>query len=271
LIRPTVPILSHEAIDSNIKGGGMIPGSLSIDDSFSELKNSLSSLGDKNHESLLRLLSDEFIAMHPDDRIRILADCRLTGEAEAGFLLQIDDYDVRLELLEAPAGDPILPTDRLAQVIAFLENNPNTVAAVLIWTTRDLPAVCLSVDRARAAAQDTGVLSVVLSEAQPLIDVLNGIVRRQLAVWEADLATAVPCLNGQALDTQRAFERAIVQAIETERHRTYRNPTRKQAALQFPVEEETKAILETLERALAGERAPELVAHLTRMSRRGLR
>jgi hypothetical protein len=87
---------------------------LSINDFLSELRASLSQAdGDAalrriNAERLLQLVADEFIDAFPADRIRVLPDSRLVGESGADILLQIDDYDIRLELFDAEEGKPNL-------------------------------------------------------------------------------------------------------------------------------------------------------------------
>ncbi|MBK6431798.1 hypothetical protein [Candidatus Amarolinea dominans] len=98
-----------------------------------------------NTERLIGLLADEFVESHQAERVRILPDNRLAGESGADFLLQIDDYDVRLELIDTPEGKPVLEIEQLPRLLALLEANPSTLAVILVWTTDDLLAV--TVDR----------------------------------------------------------------------------------------------------------------------------
>ncbi len=245
----------------------MTNGPPPYDDLSAVLKAALSPSSRPAVDRLVCFLS-EFADTRTDLAFRVLSDFRLDGAFGADLLLQIDDYDVRLKLLDPGFdGGPVLDRHRLEQIISLLENNPNTAALVLVWATDDQPAVHLSMARARAAAANPAVMATLLSMAQPLPEVLRAIVQRQLPEWGAEMATLTN-VKGQALDTHRLFERAVVQAIETERHRTYRSQTRKQAALQFPVEEETRVILDTLAKALAGAPAFELIAELTN-TRRG--
>lgn len=245
-----------------------------IDGFLSEFRASLSQpTGDAvfrriNAERLLRLLADEFIESHEAERIRILADNRLAGKPGADFLMQIDDYDVRLEFLDSPSGKPVLAQDRLGYFSKMLEDNPSTVAIVLVWTTDDLQSIALSDRRVRHLSQHPEDLSKLLQESKPLHEVLKAIVGRQMKQWEFDLARA-PRSTAQPADIRRLFEQAIGEAIDAERDRSYRNVERKLAAQQFPAEEEKRLIFGVLKEALGGTVAKELVPMLTRLSRRG--
>ena len=248
----------------------------SVDSLLAELKASLARVGGEaalrriNAERLLRLLADEFVESRQADRIRILPDNRLAGEPGADFLMQVDDYDIRLLFLDAPDGAPTLDPSQLPDLLRLLENNPSTVALVLVWTTDDLQAVPLSVLRIRYLAKNPDLLPALQHESRPLPETLRRLVERQTKLWEAGLDKA-PHTAAKATDMRRLFEEAIGDAIETERGRSYRYAERKLAARQFPVEEEKRLIFSVLGDALAGASAMELVARLTRWSQRGRR
>ena len=248
----------------------------SVDSFLAELKASLSQ-GDGqavlrriNAERLLRLLADEFIETHQAERIRILPDNRLAGQAGADFLLQIDDYDIRLLFLDAPDGTPALDAGQLPGFLKLLEDNPNTVALILVWTTDDLLAVSLSMLRTRFLVQNPGRLPAVLEKAKPLPETLRAVVDSQTKLWEVGLEQ-VPRTTAGSTDMRRLFEEAIGAAIDAERQRSYRHTERKLAARRFPVDEEKQLIFEVLGKALSGTSARELVPQLTRTSQRGRR
>jgi hypothetical protein len=246
----------------------------SVDSLLAELKASLSQVGGEaalrriNAERLLLLLADEFMESRQADRIRILPDNRLAGEPGADFLLQIDDYDIRLQFLDAPEGVPLLNAEQLPDFLNLLEDNPSTVALILVWTTDDLHAVPLSVLRTRFLAQHPDRLIALKAEARPLPEVLRTLVERQTKSWEAGLDKA-PHTAAKATDMRRLFEEAIGDAIETERGRSYRYAERKLAAQRFPVEEEKRLIFSVLGEALEGASAQEMARRLTRPSQRG--
>src|SRR5438552_3110257 len=121
----------------------MTESSDSFNNFVSEFKQSLAQPAGEailrriNTERLLQLVADELIENHEAQRIRILPDARMAGEAGADFLLQIDDYDVRLELLDSNDGKASLSQDKLISALQLLEDNPSTAALVFVWTTDD--------------------------------------------------------------------------------------------------------------------------------------
>jgi hypothetical protein len=247
---------------------------LSVDGLLSELKASLSqpsgeaALRRINAERLLRLLAEEFMESHQAERIRILTDNRLVGVAEADLLFQIDDYDIRLQLLDAPENTPVLNVDQLPDLLRLLENNPSTVALILVWTTDDLVSVPMSVARIRYLIENPGRLPGFISSAQPLPDVLRDVVARQVKVWEAGLGT-LPRPETAPVDSRQLFEEAFGKAIERERRRSYRVLARKEAAQHFPVQKEKQVIMAAFKEAVSGASAKILKQRLSRLPRRG--
>jgi hypothetical protein len=220
-----------------------------------------------NAERLLRFIAEELIESHQAERIRVLADNRLAGESGADFLLQIDDYDIRLEFLDAPNGKPELRTDQLPALMNLLEDNPSTVALVLVWTTDDLQALAMSlseIQKARGARQ----LAAMLKETQPLRGALREIVSQQTKRWDIRIEQK-PQSSAEPADIRRLFESAIGQAIEAERDRSYKLTERKTAAKHFPIEEEKRVIFQALKEALGGANAQDLVPLLIHLPRRG--
>jgi len=223
-----------------------------------------------NAERLLRLLAEEFAEDLRVERVRVLPDNRLTGEPGADFLVQVDDYDIRLELLDAPDGVPQLDPGQLPHLLRLLEDNPSTVALVLVWTVDDLLAVPISAKRLRFLIQHSDRVGDLLRGAEPLSNVLHTLVAQQTRDWSLG-PEGLPPASAQGADMRRLFEAAIGTAIEAERKRSYRYVERKLAARQFPAEEEKRVIFSALHDALNGATAPELVPQLTRVARRGKR
>ncbi len=252
----------------------MTNASLDVQSLLAELKASLSQpAGDAvirriNAERLLHLLIEEFIDSCQAERMRILSDNRLVGEAGADFLLQIDDYDVRVELLDAPEGAPTIDTAHLPRLVALLEDNPSTVALILAWATDDLLAVDLPLSQLRTVAEHPDRLKDLLANARPLPQVLQDVVAQHTKLWDVGLERASRPVTSPA-DLRRLFESAIGEAIEAERTRSYRSAERRLAASEFPLERERRRILDALAQALAGAEAPELVPTLTRIKRGG--
>ncbi len=252
----------------------MTEASMDMESLLTELKASLSQPSGEavlrriNAERLLRLLAGEFIEAHQAERIRVLPDSRVAGEAGADFLLQIDDYDLRLQFLDAPAGALALDAKQLPAFLSLLEDNPSTTALILTWTTEDLLSVCLSVARVRHLMDHPDRLTALLKAAKPLPEALRALVAQQVKLWEIGLDTAAPP-PAQGADMRHVFEEAISRAIEAERGRSYRSVERKAAAQSFPADEEKRLILSVLGEALGGAKAGDLVRQLIHITRRG--
>jgi hypothetical protein len=247
---------------------------LPVDEFLSELKASLSEASGEailrriNAERLLQLLAEEFVETHQAECVRVLPDNRLVGEPEADLLLQIDDYDIRIQLLDAPEGNPVLTEDQLRQLLRLSENNPSTEEMILVWTTDDLMSTALNDGRIRSLLQDLDQIPALLSRAQPLLDVLRDIVARKVKVWETGL-DIIPSPETALADSRQLFEEKLEAAIESECGRSYRSPARAEAAQRFPIQKEKQVILDTLRDALNGEPSDSLKKRLTRLPRRG--
>ncbi len=246
----------------------------SFDDFVAEFSASLSApqseavLRRINTERMVRLIADDLIASHTAQRIRVLADSRLAGETGADFLMQIDDYDLRLEIVDTADGTIVIRKEQLASARQLLEDNPSTVALVLVWTTSDLKAVHLSLARLRHVEQDSDGVAKLIQKAKSLAEVLPDIIAHHVKQWEFVLQASQES-SSLRRDIRQLFENAIGSAIEEERERAYKNLERKLAARQFPVEEEKRLIFAVLKDALQGVPAKELQPRLTRLPRRG--
>lgn len=221
-----------------------------------------------NAERLLVLIVKELIDEHKAERIRILPDNRLTGVAGADFLLQVDDYDLRLELFDAPGDRLRLDPEQLNTSIQLLEDNPSTLALILVWSTDALLAVPLSITRIRYLSQNNNKIVELLQQAQPLKEVISELIQRQIKIWDVDL-TKFSKTTGQSIDLYKVFSEEIGKAIDAEMHRKYLLEERRQAAQQFPYQQEKQLILSVLQDALKGIEADKLSEYLTRVSKRG--
>lgn len=246
----------------------------SIDGFISEINASLKQsdpsafLRRVNAERLLVLVVNELIDEHQAERIRILPDNRLTGVAGADFLLQVDDYDLRLELLDAPDNRLQLDSEQLNTSIQLLEENPSTLALILVWSTDTLLSVPLSLTRIRYLSQNSDKITELLRQAQPLKDVISELIRRQIKIWDIE-STQLPQTTGQSIDLFKIFSEEIGKAIDAEMHRKYHIEERRQAAQQFPYQLEKQLILSVLQDALQGVTADKLSERLVRVSKRG--
>lgn len=223
-----------------------------------------------NTERLLVLVVNELMDEHQAESIRILPDNRLTGNSGADFLLQVDDYDLRLELLDTPDDVLRLGSEKLESSTQLLEENPSTLALILVWSTDALLAVPLSLTRIRYLSQNNNKIVELLQQAQPLKKVISELIQRQIKIWDVDL-TEFSQTTGQSIDLYKMFSEEIGKAIDAEMHRKYLLEERRQAAQQFPYQQEKQLILSVLQDALQGIGADRLCEHLVQVSKRGFK
>ncbi len=250
----------------------MNPAIPNFDSSPSESEATLSNAGGDvalrriNAEQMLHMLAVEFAEAYEAERVRVLPDSRLAGRAGADFLLQIDDYDVRLQLLDG-TGDKIeLSTKQLTTYLQILEDNPNTVAVLLVWTTDDLKSVPLSVARIRYLQDRPGRLRALLAKPAPLSDILVMIMSHQLKQWDLRLDQLAPAV-APATDLRRLFQIELAKAVQTEEKRSYINIARKQAAANYPRSKEIQLLESVLDAALTRATRSNLQEQLLRLGR----
>jgi len=221
-----------------------------------------------NAERMIRLYAEQIIDQHQAESIRILPDQRLAGEAVADFLVQIDDYDLRIVLLDSADGKPKLTTDQLEKWLDLLEDNPSTAIMIVVWTTNELLALPFSMIKIKTLMQFPEQIEDLLKEASPLELIIPEIILRQVKKWEIDEdLSRKPETRGR--DIYSIFAEKIGQAIDDEANRRYRNVERLKAAQEFPYQKEKQNILTILSDALEGKSAKELEILLTRLPRRG--
>ena len=154
--------------------------------------------------------------------------------------------------------------------MGLLEDNPSTVALVLIWTTDDLLSIPVSIVRLRYLLQTPQKVDDLLKLARPFTETVSELIQKQTKLWEVGL-DQIPQSTAQSVDLYRLFSEEIGQAIDLETSRSYRNDERLQAARNFPYQQEKKLILTLLQEALQGAPAKEIEARLLKVSKRGMK
>lgn len=222
-----------------------------------------------NAERMIKLLSDELIEQHEAESIRVLPDRRLAGKDAADFLVQVDDYDLRLILLDAPEGKLSVTPDHLREWADLLEANPSTNLVIAVWTDDELSALSFSMAQLQSLTKSPEQLRKVLAEVRPLRQVISDVIRHQIKIWDVakDLAGKP---SAQSRDIYSVFAEKISRAIDVEVNRHYRTEERLQAARNYPYEQEKRAILSVLQEALSGTSSKDLQMRLTSLPRRGV-
>ena len=212
-------------------------------------------------KALLEQTLQELTHNQEGTQIRVLTNLGLAGSLEAQMVIQIDEYDFRVQLLQAYADEPQLRFEQLADFQQILEANPSTVALLLTWTTDNLLTIPLTIARIRFVQERPRVLPHLLRRARPLLAVLQNLMTRQIREWESGLDLSQRAVD-EAVDIRQVFATSLEDAFEKERNRSYRQPARKLAAHRFPVESEKDIMLGILDEALKGEPANKLIKRL---------
>lgn len=212
-------------------------------------------------KALLEQTLQELMYSQEGTQIRLLTNQGLAGSLESQMVIQIDEYDFRVQLLQAYGDEPQLTFEQLADFQQILEANPSTVALLLTWTTDNLLTIPLTIARIRFVQERPRVLAHLLRRARPLLAVLQNLMTRQIREWESGLDLSQRAVD-EAVDIRQVFAASLEDAFEKERNRSYRQPARKQAAHYFPVESEKDVMLAILDDALKGEPANKLIKRL---------
>lgn len=215
------------------------------------------------------LLIDELMA-ELQEKIRVLSDNRLAGKSGADFLIQVDDYEFRVALIDAPENVLVLAKERLQSSVALLEDNPGTLALIFAWTTDDLRAVPLSFARIQYLLQNSERIPSLVRQAKPVKDVIIDVIQRQIKVWDVNLEKT-QLSTGPEVDVLQIFFEEVGKAIDKEMHRSYRNEERSQAAKTYPYLQEKQFLVSVLEDALQGADVNQMVDKLVRVTHRGVR
>jgi len=221
-----------------------------------------------NAERLIRLYAGQFIDQHQAESIRILPDQRLAGEDVADFLVQVDDYDLRIVLIDSTNGVPQLTVKYIQEWLDLLEDNPSTAFMIVVWTTDELLALPFSMVQLQTLLKSPEQVEDCLLNVTPLNQLIPVIIQQQVKNWEIDEdLSQKPDERGR--DCYSIFAEKIGQAIDKEANRRYKIEERLKAAQEFPYQKEKQVILSILEDALEGKSAKELEYQLTRLPRRG--
>jgi len=246
-----------------------------IDSFISEISASLNQpdpqafLRRVNAERMLVLLLDD-LASELQENIRILPDKRLTGDTGADFLIQVDDYDFHLELIDSPDGSLTLSEEQLQASVRLLEDNPSTLALIVVWTTDDLRAIPLSLARIRYLLQKPNRIAALVRQAKSVQEVMRDLVQRQVKIWDVSL-NKTSMTAGQGVDILQVFSKEVDKAIAHEMDRKYRNEERSRAAKMYPYQTEKPFIISVLKDALQGVEAKRLIDRFVRVPSRGRR
>ncbi len=228
---------------------------------MNESQDPVAGLFQPDPEQALVQAANRLIAAHPGEQFRLLPDKHIAGQPGADYLLQVDDYDFRLELIPAPGGTRSLDLERLRRAVLLLEANPSTQALLYVWTTPALDSAPLSLARIQYLLLKPDRIPSLVAQARPFEAVIADLIARQIKLWDlhADLTLRPP---GRSVDLTALFADQVGQAITIELSRGYRNQERSQAAQDYPYYQEKELLMATLREALQGTQTDQLIERL---------
>lgn len=245
----------------------------SFDDFMSQISASLQSpSGDValrriNAERVLRLMLDEIVQQRHDLQIRVLTDNRISGYSGADILMQVDDYEIRIELKDVSENSPTLSMGELAIYKKIFEENPSTEALVIAWIADDLPSQSLSLVTIDSLINEE-LINDFIKNARPLSDVVQEILSNQMKVWED-----IPSLSANTSDTTtniaNIFSAYFKDALKDEQERSFKLEEKKIAVRNFPEKRETDLVKSVLQDALKESSVEKLSDRLSQLPKRG--
>jgi hypothetical protein len=249
-------------------------GNTSLDGFLNEMMASMSQ-GNRdammrriNAERLIKLIAEKLVELHQAESIRLIADNRLIMQDAADYLVQVDEYDLRLVLLDSTGEKPSLTVDLMQEWVALLRSNPSTTALIAVWANDELSSIALSMRRLQHLIEQPSELGKLPQNLDTFENVISTVIRKQTKSWKIPRIDPNKPSSGQR-DLYSIFSEKIIRAIDAEANRRYRTEERLKAAQKFPAEQEKQAILKILQDALDGKPAKDLEKRLTSLSRRG--
>lgn len=221
-----------------------------------------------NAERLIKLATESLVDQHEAENIRVIPDNRILAQEAADYLIQIDDYDVRLILLDAPDGKIAITQDLLNEWSALMESNSKTIELIVVWANEELSSIPFTMRGLKSALDSPEQIKKMPEIAKPFEQVISEVIHHQTKGWK------IPKFDSSQPSTSRRdlysiFSEKIIRAIDIEANRRYRTEERVKAAQKFPYEQEKRAILSILQEALDGISATDLQKRLTNLPRRG--
>jgi len=221
-----------------------------------------------NSERLIRLAAENLVEKHEAESIRVIPDNRLTEQNAADYLFQVDDYDLRLVLLDSPDGKVKVTEKLLQEWLALLEANPSTTVIIAVWTNDELSSIPFTTRRIKTVIETENKIEKVAEIAEPFEQIISDVIRRQTKGWKIPTIEKNQPSTGKR-DLYSIFSQKIVNAIDDEANRPYRSEERVNAAKNYPAEKEKRILLEILRDALDGIPGKELENRLTKLPRKG--
>jgi hypothetical protein len=251
-----------------------IPGSL--DDIISELSASFKGQSGEamlrriNTERAIKLALEELVLQRQDFQIRVLTDNRIAGLGGADVLIQVDDYEIRLVLLDAATEKLEIDMEIIQQFRNIFEENPSTELMVLTWTTDDLKSQRISLTIIDYLSEYPEKIQLFLDKAKHLLEVMDEILTSHMKLWDS-VPISPSSAPSSISNVKKLFLKHMETTIREERQRSFRTPEKKIASHQILQEREISVLTGALDEALQGTMSNHLVIRLAQLPKRGAR
>ncbi|WKZ40021.1 MAG: hypothetical protein QY328_17320 [Anaerolineales bacterium] len=221
-----------------------------------------------NAERLIKLSVENLVEKHEAESIRFILDNRLTEQESADYLVQVDDYDLRLVLLDAPGGKVNITKELLQQWLELFETNPSTTVLIAVWVNDELSSIPFTTRRIRSIIEVESKITKIADIAKPFEEIISEVIHKQTKGWKIpEIESKQP--TNEKRDLYSIFSKKITNAIDHEAGRRYLNDERAKAAKNYPAEQEKRVLLSILREAIDGATDKELEEKLTKLPRRG--
>jgi hypothetical protein len=240
---------------------------VSFNDFLSELTASLEGSSGEialrriNSERVIKLVLEEVVRKRHDVQIRIINDSRIAGESGADILLQIDDYDIRLEILDAPENKTTLDIDQLVKFQSIFEDNPSTEILIVTWTTGDLNSIQLNLQDLDSLIRQPHLIPSYVKKVQPLQQIVTHLLESLINVWDK-MPISPQEKEKSTTDIKKIFSKYFRICLEEERNRSFKINERKAAAASLIEKDAVNLLNNVLDQALRGDDAEELSVRL---------
>lgn len=247
----------------------------SIEDVFSEIRASLDTPEDQSilkridFERLLKMSLEEIVDRFDTHQVRVLSDLHIAGKTGADLLVQIDDYEVRIEILEQLSKDEKISGNQLEVYKRVFEENPSTQFLILTWVSDDITSIVFSLQDILTLEEEPDEFDKLLSNSKPLSENLENIIVSQLKNWDTEISF-MGDKKKQSVDLKKKeFQDNLPNSINHQINKQYRNPEKIEAVSTYSVREESNLIKDALNIALSGESAESISKIFSRIKKGG--
>lgn len=208
-----------------------------------------------------RAIHDILVELSDSYDFRVVEDYRYaTREEEQGtdFILQMEDFELRLIVEYSPTGTPNLSANDLRALRKILESSQSTIALAVVWAAPDLPTLVITQGLVEFLLAEEQEIVEFVKSALPLKDAILRFVDKQTKSWGL---RQVERLSAEEIlpDTEAILQRRLREELGRESTRPYKLE-RKVAAQKRISHEDVEAIARIFEESRKTSKDAEEIA-----------